>query len=325
MNGPLSHLVKSFITRQKMNNSNLLNLSGLTNVCSANLDRISGNLFISLNFVSGTFAVGGNTLVLMTVFKTRSLRKPSFFFVASLSLADLFVGLIVNPIYVAITILGVWVSDHPLYKVENFLWIQTLAATSFNLLVISCDRYLAIVHALRYNSMMTNKKAFVLIGVTWLSSVLLALIFSLFMKQDFDDELWFATVVITFLLPLFIIIYCYYHIFKAARTQVAHMNEVNFEASAQAMKKHKTAKVIAVIITLFVASFAPNLVFAALGLTSSSHCQKLTVYRHWSWAIFLAYTSSCVNPWIYALKTREFRTAFQNLLNQVFVMFGMKI
>ena len=296
-----------------MNYSKMLNLTGLTKVCSANLDRTSGIFFICLNFVSGMLAVGGNTLVLMAVYKTRSLRKPSYYFVASLSLADFFVGLIVNPIYIAITVLGVWGCDHPLYKVENVLWIQTLVATSFNLLVISCDRYIAIVHALRYNTIITNKTAIVLISVVWLSSVSLA-ISSLFIKHNFEEETWFATVVITFVMPLFVIIYCYFHIFKAARTQVAHMKEANTEAGVQAVKKHKTAKAIAIIITLFVGSFAPNLVFAVLGLTSSSHCQKLTVYRHWSWAIFLAYSSSCVNPWIYALKTREFRVAFRKLL-----------
>ena len=292
----------------------MTNVTGSTVRCSANLEPSPAIVFMCLNFLSGLLAVIGNLLVLMSVIKTHSLRKTSYYFIASLSLADFLVGLIVNPLYIAITILRVWVSDHPLYKMENFMWIQMLAATSFNLLAVSCDRYIAIMKALRYDSLMTGRRALLAVGVIWVSSVLLAMFSFILDELESSGKLWFSILVLTFVTPLLGITFCYYHIFKAARTQIGRISRDNSPACRQTIKRHRTAKTIALVIVVFVLSFAPNFVFSLLVVFAPSHCQQMNFYRHWSWAIFVAFASSCVNPWIYALRTREFRVAFKRLL-----------
>ena len=51
---------------------------------------------------SGLAAVIGNAVVLWLFYKNESLRTISNRFLASLSVADLFVGLVINPIWIVI-------------------------------------------------------------------------------------------------------------------------------------------------------------------------------------------------------------------------------
>ena len=62
----------------------------------------TASIALSLWFsLSGLAAVAGNAVVLWLFYKSESLRTISNRFLASLSAADLFVGLVMDPIWIA--------------------------------------------------------------------------------------------------------------------------------------------------------------------------------------------------------------------------------
>uniref|UniRef100_A0A8D2LBE4 G-protein coupled receptors family 1 profile domain-containing protein n=1 Tax=Varanus komodoensis TaxID=61221 RepID=A0A8D2LBE4_VARKO len=118
----------------------------------------------------------GNTLVCMAVVKFRYLRsKVTNFFVISLAVSDLFVAVLVMPWKAVTEVVGFW-------PFGDFcdIWvafdIMCSTASILNLCIISMDRYWAISSPFRYERKMTQRVAFMMIGVAWMLSVLISFI-----------------------------------------------------------------------------------------------------------------------------------------------------
>ena len=93
--------------------------------------------------ISGFAAVAGNTLVLTAVYRTPSLQVISNYFITSLSAADLLVGLVVNLLLLAKTVLNI-TTGSPLALAAEIASLQSITATVYNLCAISADRFIAI-------------------------------------------------------------------------------------------------------------------------------------------------------------------------------------
>lgn len=118
----------------------------------------------------------GNTLVCLAVIKFRHLRsKITNFFVISLAVSDLLVAVLVMPWKAVAEVAGFW----PFGGFCN-IWvafdIMCSTASILNLCIISMDRYWAISSPFRYEQKMTQRVAFVMIGVAWMLSVLISFI-----------------------------------------------------------------------------------------------------------------------------------------------------
>jgi hypothetical protein len=96
------------------------------------------------------FTILGNTLVLVTTWREKSLHQPNKYFVACLAVADLMVGLFVAPLWLHHLIKEVN-GDHDTIEMSIHLcrfivWIDTftLTASIYSLTFISFDRYVKI-------------------------------------------------------------------------------------------------------------------------------------------------------------------------------------
>ncbi|KAM9457586.1 D(1) dopamine receptor [Clarias gariepinus] len=118
----------------------------------------------------------GNVLVCAAVLRFRHLRsKVTNTFIVSLAVSDLLVAVLVMPWKAVAEVAGFWP-----FGAFCDIWvtfdIMCSTASIFNLCVISVDRYWAISSPFRYERKMTQRAAFVMIGVTWTLSVLISFI-----------------------------------------------------------------------------------------------------------------------------------------------------
>ena len=130
-------------------------------------------------FLSGLAAVTGNVVVVWLFHKHESLRTISNRFLASLSVADAFVGLVIDPVWIVIVC---WIQprgQRNLIMLTKMLWIQTTAATTLNSCCVSIDRFIAIRFPFRYQDSLTKRRCFAVIILVWFISLSLPfLIFS---------------------------------------------------------------------------------------------------------------------------------------------------
>ena len=179
----------------------------------------TASIVLSLWFsFSGLAAVTGNAAVLWLFCKNDSFRTISNRYLASLSVADLSVGLFVDPLWIVIRC---WIKPEVstvLYDIIQVLWVYTTAATTFNICCVSVDRFISIRFPFRYQDIVTKKRCYALIILVW--SISLGLSFSVLFQNGENVEIFFLSlpsIIIVF--PLLVVSFCYISIFKAARKQ----------------------------------------------------------------------------------------------------------
>ena len=288
--------------------------------------------------MSGVVAIVGNAVVLIAIYRTKTLQTISNFFIASLAAADMVVGILLNPLLSAKTVIFSYRNpDRPIRgsvfdKVEDFAWIQAVVATTFGLTAISVDRYIAVNFGLRYDALSTLKHCALATASVWITSLVFASVRLFIDNPDYLSILWLVMGVITCIIPFIIITFCYMQIFKAAKHQVQRIKHENslthsygFRRKNTQVSHAKTAYTIAIVIVLFIVLWAPSLITAVVqvSLAGSQMPKNQVIFTKlervaWPWVSFVAYLSSAVNPWIYSIRSRQFRVA----CTKIFKCFG---
>ncbi|KAK7902020.1 hypothetical protein WMY93_018789 [Mugilogobius chulae] len=124
--------------------------------------------------------------------------------------------------------------------------------------------------------------------------------------------------IFVFFLPLFIIMYCYYFIFRAIRTTNHAVGKINgstrsYNSGRDSVKSFhriqnewKMAKIALIVILLYVISWSP---YSAVALTAfSGYADMLTPYMN-SVPAIIAKASAIHNPIIYAITHPKYRIA----------------
>ena len=118
-----------------------------------------------------------NLLVVISIWRTPSLHTPSNVLLVSLSLSDLGVGLVSQPIFLAFSIVKIkgladmFCSSTHALSVSGFC---LSGASLLTLTAISLDRFIAIHLHLRYSEIVTVKRVTVIVIVAWFALILSA-------------------------------------------------------------------------------------------------------------------------------------------------------
>lgn len=278
----------------------------------------SYTILAGLNTVSGILSVGSNLLVLTAIYSFSPLRKVSSFFIASLAVADLLVGLLMNPIYTSIFIVKLTEDDkHPLRVAEHWLWLQTVITSTFTLTAVSIERFIAVTRCLRYSEIVTVKRSCYCVTSIWIFSFLYASLRLVIHRVEDLPSLWICTTVLTVFLPFFVISYCYVYIFQAAQTQclrIAADSVINSRYCKEVLKNKKAAWTLCIVIGLFTLLWSPSLALSLWHVSAADPSETQCIDYLWFWASFLSFTSSFCNPWVYVIRTKQFRMGFLKVL-----------
>ncbi|TSK53795.1 5-hydroxytryptamine receptor 2B [Bagarius yarrelli] len=116
--------------------------------------------------------IGGNILVILAVSLERKLQNATNYFLMSLAVADLLVGMLVMPIAL-ITVLynSEWPLPEFLCPIWLFLDVLFSTASIMHLCAISLDRYIAIKKPIQHSQYNSRAKAIAKISLVWLISI----------------------------------------------------------------------------------------------------------------------------------------------------------
>ena len=296
--------------------------------CDKALSTASAISLATLNGISGLLAIAGNAVFLLTLLKTPALQTTANYFVASLAWADLCVGVFANPLYVALSAFVTLQDIQRIKEAESFLWLLTTTAVTFSLCFVAIERYFAVGHPISYPAKITTTRLFVAATVMWIFAVLFAAV-SFYLTYHELTKLWITASVVTFLLPLAILSFCYLRIYKTVKSlSEQKKRETTLEPTAgdssppvevadeERLKNTKAAVTFAVISAIFVALFLPTLVVNFMGEIVKRQCHRIKLNTAWFWAVTMSYTSSAINPLIYAIRMRDFRQAAKRLFSR---------
>ncbi|XP_042358740.1 muscarinic acetylcholine receptor M3 isoform X2 [Plectropomus leopardus] len=157
--------------------SNLLNLTSesknVTTVPSGGHPLWQVFLIVLLTGMLSLITIIGNILVVVSFKVNRQLKTVNNYFLLSLAVADLIIGVISMNLYTAYLVMGYWAMGN--WACDMWLAIDYVAsnASVMNLLVISFDRYFSVTRPLTYRAKRTTKRAGIMIGLAWFVSFVL--------------------------------------------------------------------------------------------------------------------------------------------------------
>lgn len=128
----------------------------------------TGSSFLDLptsivSIVSAILAIMGNTLILISLFRTASIAPPSKVLLGSLALTDLGVGLLAQPLYIVKSLSSDKDTKCFLGLLFDLLSGHLSITSFFTMMFISVDKFLALHLKLRYRIVVTLKRSILVV------------------------------------------------------------------------------------------------------------------------------------------------------------------
>lgn len=145
--------------------------------------------FLILGWLFTVIAILGNAIVLYLIITRRRLHVTANWFVLSLSLADLCVGLSYFPLLFISNFIQNLSTDHAglWFKITHTL----LYSSSANLCALTVDRLLATEIPLRYTLIMTRRRLFLFLAMAWITPIFFFTLPSIFTYSSGNQSFTF--------------------------------------------------------------------------------------------------------------------------------------
>lgn len=258
------------------------------------------------------------------LFYSRQLHTPTNILLLSLAVSDFCVGILI--VFQILLIDGCWYLGDLMCVVYYIIDYVITSASVENMVLISVDCYIAVCNPFQYPAMVTHKRACVCVSLCWIFSIVC--VFIVFKENlgqpgrfnscsgecvaGFDAIAGIIDVLFFFIGPVTIIIILYVRVFVVAVSQAyamrTHVAAVSLQRSVKGNVKRselKSARTLGVVAAAFLICICP---YFFLSVTSGE--TQLSVS---SFAFFLFYLNSCLNPLIYILFYPWFRKSVKHI------------
>lgn len=293
--------------------------------------ELSFRIPISILFVA-TFllSLSENVLVTIVISIDKKLRRPSNGYLLSLALTDISISIGLIPLEMT------YVWSYPKWPLgstgTNFLnsvWLFSIAGSFITLLVITVDRYRAVMSVVRYRDIASLRRTFVIVGSVWIYDVTIVVLMGLFAFEPITEEtyewnvnfkFYYAFLAMHIVLPLILIRAFYYKIYKKAvenrqqllsRGQVHPGTATSSDTVTETRLEVKMAKTVAFVFMFLVIVWMPVLILEIFYAIGSQSCVvgQLGVVSVW-----LTCSNGVINPIVYSLRNKDFHRSMLQLI-----------
>lgn len=275
-------------------------------------------------FVVGIF---GNAIVCYAVTRNRAMQTVTNLFITNLALSDILLCIFAVPFTPLYTFLGRWVFGSLLCHIMPYaqgcsVYISTLTLTS-----IAIDRFFVIIYP--FKPRMKIQTCICLIISIWVFSLFVTFPYGYYMALEEDIyciEKWpsdhirkafgAVTTIMQFVIPFIVMAFCYtcVSIKLNDRLKSRPGSKNSKKEDAERERKRRTNRMLIAMVAIFGLSWLP------LNLTNiTSDFYSFT--EDWTYYMvlfflthFIAMSSTCYNPFLYAWLNENFRKEFKQIL-----------
>ena len=281
--------------------------------------------FWILGWVLSFLAIIGNGFTIFLVCSRRNLRTKTNAFIVSLAVADFCVGLSVIPSLFACDITNTCYWPQHLRSWVNIIrWLFSNTSV-VNLCGLVLDRFIAIVHPLKYITLMTRRRITQAIFFSWVLAVSYnalkeTLCIVLYQNKTCPFAIWLTMVFE--ILPCVILILCFasmiFHVRRHDRSARMVAKQLRFNHLVSFKTHHEKSAVImmGLVIGVFLVCYGMYLRCSFLLLfqttITSSPCNDE------NYKIPVLVLNSAINPLAYAFLKRDIKKEFKRLVGAVF-------
>ncbi|XP_066532849.1 trace amine-associated receptor 13c-like [Hoplias malabaricus] len=271
--------------------------------------------------------VCGNFLVVISVCHFKQLHTPTNMLILSLAVSDFLVGLFVLPFQLSRMVESCWIFGPVLCTFYVFISFFGTSISIYNVALIAVDRYFAISNPFLYTEKVSVNTACVIVSCNWL--ILISYNTSvLYFNGKYTGliacpdeclfvlhEVWSVIdLLFAFVIPCSLIILFYVLVFFIAKKHANAIRDLNNQTRTHVSKNNsdsmkaerKAARVLSILVTVFLACLFPYFVYALI-----SNAIETPVFDN---LVILLYINSSINPVIYALFYPWFRKCIKIIL-----------
>ncbi|XP_052068522.1 RYamide receptor-like [Mytilus californianus] len=285
---------------------------------------------ISMYSIIIILAVGGNSIVCYIVFRARRMRTVMNFFIVSLALSDILMAIFCIPFtFLANLVFNYWPFGNILCPVVTYLQVVSVFLSSFTLVAISLDRYIAIIYPLRRK--LTKKQAFIVIASIWVVSFLIPIPTAVTSRSQkyvntstapaFCEEILWETegakltyngvlFFLQYINPLVILIVTYgriSYVMWAVKTPGEAMSSRDQRMSES---KRKIIKMMITVVVIYAICWLPLNIINFVGAIDIRIYNIRGMNYIWMGSHWLAMSNCMYNPFIYCWMNAKFRNGF---------------
>ncbi|XP_019730148.1 pyroglutamylated RFamide peptide receptor [Hippocampus comes] len=312
----------------------------------AELPRGAKTAFVVIYALIFALALSGNSLVLSVVLRKRAARTATDVFICSLAVSDLLITFFCVPFTLLQNITSQWVGGVLVCKTVPFVQTTAVVTGILTMTCIAIERYLGIVFPLRMRRRSTSRRAYKMLGLVWLASVMVGspMLFVQQLKVKYDfvydrhhvccQEMWrslsdrraYTTFIMAalFLLPLAAMLFLYTRIaFELwIRKRVGDSSVLNTmnqrELVKMDRKKKRAVKMMIIIVLLFTVCWAPfhtvHMLFEYYDLEKKY--DDVTLNMTVAVVQAVGFFNSFNNPIVYAFMNENFKKSCVSALSR---------
>lgn len=313
----------------------LLDLDSPPASSSAVVQFVTGRLVPVLFCIISLTGIVGNAIVIVVALSDHLTRNTTNVLIANLAIADLIFIVVCVPFTAVLYAVSSWPFGMAWCKIYQYLINATAYTSVYTLVLMSLDRYLAVVHPVRSLSLRTERNAYAVSGTLW-TLVLLFNVPVLLESEQFDypyedevrstcinvrifEELTYGRVfygcffAFAYALPL-ASISLLYGLMLRGLIQGSGQARRNPGSDRKRCNRRVTRLVVVVVVVFALCWLPLNLVMVIQYSASNPFENAAVIIPVKVLATCLAYLNSCVNPILYAFLSENFRRTFRKVL-----------
>jgi len=286
--------------------------------------------------------ITGNSIAIAVLTRKRLLRRRTSYFLLSLAVADLTVGMFSGPAFIY-QIVSFWqdsfVSKSTVLKIVKALDVFCGLGSTFTLTIIALERVYAICFPLRHRTS-TRTLYNLSVSFVWILATLLSSLYFFHEYELIQHKVFFWFLILTFFSSMLVMLLAYLAIWLKAREMKAYFREASLESSDAGTEKRlrpltslcqhagkersrraiendrKLAMTVFIVTTVFILTWLP---FHIVNLIVFLKCKVFPCSAQPSYqAIYLCkllhYANSFLNPVIYSLRLQDFRSTLKKII-----------
>ena len=255
-----------------------------------------------------------NILVMVSVKTKRQLRTKSNIALACLATTDLVVGLVLQPLNIAMESF-LFKGEHKMFctitDVLNIVTLKCFLASFHHLVLMSAERYVAIKHPFAYDTKVTEVRIIMVSALAWATAIIIP-----GENRFITAKLSKTILAISEMLLIILLIYFNISVYKEVRRNEKQIaaNQVSLEARKKILRNRKAFYTTVIITLVILLCYFPfNICLATLSYFKSRISPNVGLIVLYILTL-LPVLNSLINPLIYAVRIRNFRVAFIQIL-----------
>lgn len=277
----------------------------------------------------------GNCLVIIVVYRTRSMHSTTNFLLVNLAVSDVIILL-----WCPRTYSFVFYPNHPTGKLGDYICkiftgnaiiSVAIASSVLTLTILATERYHALMKPMQSELRLTLERVKYVIAIVWIVAILTSLPdfsqnkyseqygrcvcpFSLQIAYSLKEHV-ICTVILLGCLPFLILAYCYFQIIRGLFLKNTVCSRAP-SGSGDHQTKRRLAKLLISVTAAFYVCYLPYGVFILY--IALQHRPKLVAHEETLSVLlhlfeFLVTSSSCLNPILYAFRSSNYWEGFKKI------------